>query len=287
MKAFRILTLTFLVSAALLSSCELVNPPEKIPSYIRIDTFRVEVNDFDAGSASHMLTVCYLSAGGQNLGVFEMPFTIPCLETGLQTLTIRPGIKLNGIAASRIDYPFFEPYITDRELHEGEIHIIEPVTSYKEACKFPWIEDFDDAGVSLLYKDYSETFIINQKEVLKEGRYSGAIFLDEEKDIFEANSDEDFDLPKDGSPVLLEFDYKNTNGFEIGMYLIEEDVAVWYDLVYVKPSDEWKRFYVDIGQTATIKYTTELFRIGFRAFFEPENGSQGAIYLDNIKLIHF
>ncbi len=287
MKVFRLIIVSIFVPVIMLSSCELINPPEKIPSYIRIDTFKVEVNDFDMGSASHMMTICYISVGGSNLGVFEMPFTVPSLETGMQTLTIRPGIKLNGIAASRIDYPFFEPYIVDCELRAGEIHLIEPKTTYKQSCKFPWIVDFEDPGIELLYADYSDTVFIYQNIVLREGRYSGAIFLNKNQAVFEAYSSKDFDIPKNVSPVLLEFDYKNNNGFEIGMYLLEGGAAVWYNLVYIKPSPVWKRFYVDIGQTATTHQSTELFRMGIRAFHEPENTDAGEIYLDNIKLIHF
>jgi hypothetical protein len=280
----RILLALLLIAA---SSCDIVNPPEDIPSFIRVDTFIVEVYDIDQGSASHMMENCYISVGGTNMGVFQMPFTIPTLETGMQTVTIRPGIKLNGIAASRIDYPFFEPYITDIELRENEIHLIEPHTRYKEACRFTWIEDFEDPGLSFVYKDYSDTTFIQQRDVVKEGRYSGAVYVDEENALFEANSATDFELPQNASPVLLEFDYLNNNGFEIGMYLIEDGLIEWYDLVYIRPIDSWNRFYVDLGSTTTRNPLTDHFRIGIRVFHEPENNTNGFVYLDNLKLIHF
>jgi hypothetical protein len=286
MKAFRFLCVIFL-ALGVLSSCDLINPPERIPSYIQIDTVLVSVNDFDQGSASHMMTVCYLSVGGDNIGIFEMPFTVPSLETGLQTIYIRPGVKLNGIAASRIDYPFYEPYVIDYELHEGEIHIIEPTTTYKDECKFPWVEDFEDPGLSFQYADYSDTIFVVQDEILREGKYTGAIFLNEKQGIFEASSITDFVLPQNSSLVLLEFDYKNTNGLEIGMYLLEDGIGEWYDLVYIKPSPVWKRFYVDIGLTAASHPTTDFFRMGFRAFHEKGVADSTEIYLDNIKLIHF
>lgn len=287
MNGYRIIQTVSVALLLMASSCDLINPPEEIPSYIRVDTFLIEVHDIDQGSASHMITNCYLSVGGANMGIFQMPFTIPSLETGLQTITLRPGIKLNGIAASRIDYPFYKPYITDVELRSGEIHLLQPHTTYKDECKFPWIEDFEDPGVSFVYKDYSDTTFILQNEVVREGRYSGAIFVDEDNALFEANSSVDFDLPKNASPVLFEFDYFNNNGFEVGMYLIEDGLIEWYDLVYIKPSDNWKRFYVDIGSTATREINTDFFRIGIRVFHEPENNTEGVVYLDNIKLIHF
>ncbi|MCD6346268.1 MAG: hypothetical protein J7L96_02485, partial [Bacteroidales bacterium] len=122
--AFGLIALVFIV---LMGSCEIINPPEQIPSYIRIDTFNVLVNDFDQGSASHMITDIWINIGGKIIGTYVMPFTIPTLETGLQTVIISPGIKVNGISASRRKYPFYKPVKLDIELHEGEIHLIEPV----------------------------------------------------------------------------------------------------------------------------------------------------------------
>jgi len=247
----------------------------------------VSIDDFDKGSSTHFITDIWLSVGGANMGVYEMPFTIPTLETGLQTVTIRPGIKLNGITASRIAYPFYEPVIFDLELREAEIHLIEPVSTYKEACKFPWIEEFEDPGIRLIHPEYSDVKIVNQGEVVREGRYSAMISLNEEYVDFEAYSYKDFELPQDATPVLFEFDYQNTNGFEVGIYLIEDGIIEWYSLVYVRPTDSWKRFYVDLGTTATYQSSTELFRIAIRAVYEPDVGETGKVFLDNLKLVHY
>jgi len=279
------ITLFFLVS---FSSCDLINPPEEIPAYIRIDTFKVTINDFDKGSASHMITDIWLSVGGSHLGAFTMPFTIPSLEKGLQTIFITPGIKKNGISASRIRYPFYKPVTVDVDLKEGEVLLIQPASEYKNECIFRFIEDFEDPGVGFIYADYSDTTFITQKNVIKEGRSSGAIFLTEENSYFEAYMDEDFELPENATDVLLEFDYKNNNDFQFGMYLIEDGVLTWYGLVGVRPSDTWKRMYVDLGTIATLNHSTDFYRITILATHEQEdNDIMGEIYLDNIKLIHY
>lgn len=278
-------TLIFLLSCF---SCEIINPPEDIPAYIQIDTFKVVVDDFDKGTAGHMMGDIWLSVGGKNMGVYTMPFTIPTLETGFQTLTVKPGIKMNGISASRIAYPFFKPYIIDEQLTPGETTTIEPVSTYKEECVFPYIENFDDPGVSFIYPAYSQVAIDIQKDVVREGRSSGAIFLTKEDTLFEAYLDEDFDLPENATPVFLEFDYKNNNGFQVGFYLIEDGAMEWSGLVYVRPSATWKRIYVDLGTTATYQHHTDLYRISFIAAHEQEDeNTTGEIYLDNIKVIHY
>ncbi|MCK5821480.1 MAG: hypothetical protein KAH17_06325 [Bacteroidales bacterium] len=277
-----------LFSIVYLSSCDIINPPEEIPAYIRIDTFQVTVDDFDKGSASHMITDIWMSVGGSNMGAFTMPFTIPTLKTGSQSVFIKPGIKLNGISASRIAYPFFKPLTIDLDLKKGEIHLIQPVSEYKEECIFRFVENFEDPGVSFIHQDYSDTAFITQKNVVKEGRSSGAIYLTEENSNFEAYIDEDFDLPENGSFALLEFDYKTNNGFQVGMYLIEDGALSWYGLVYVRPSDVWKRMYVDLGTVATYHNSTELYRISFLAAHEQKDAeTMGEIYLDNIKIIHY
>lgn len=282
---FTAFALVFLVG---LFSCELINPPEEIPSYIRIDTFKVTVDDFDKGSASHMMTDIWISVGGTNLGAFTMPFTVPSLDKGFQTLNIRGGIKLNGVSASRIAYPFFKPVIIDVELIAGEILLIEPVSEYKEECVFRFVEEFEDPGVGFLYPAYSDTSFIIQKDVVKEGRSSGAIYLTKDNSFFQAHLDEDLELPENASPVFLEFDYKNNNEFEVGMYLIEDGVFVWSPLVGIRPSDTWKRMYVDLGNTTTRNNSTDLYRISFLANHDQEDSLKTAeIFLDNIKLIHY
>jgi hypothetical protein len=268
-------------------SCDLIDPPEEIPAYIQIDTILVSVNDFDKGSASHQLDNIWISVGGENMGVFEMPFTIPTYSKGLQTLTIRGGVRLNGIAASRYEYPFFNPYIVDVELREGEIHLIEPATTYKDVCLFRWVEDFEDPGVSVTYSDYSDTTFVNQKTWVKDGRNSGAIFLSEEKQFFEATSNHRFALPENQVPVLFEFDLLSTNTLEVGMYITSDGAEVWNSVVVFYPSDNWKRCYVDIGSYAYYSENMELIRVGFRADYDREDGEPSHIILDNIKLIHY
>lgn len=279
------LTLVFLTG---FYSCDIINPVEDIPAYINIDTFLVSVDNFEQGSAGHMITDIWISAGGKTLGTFVMPFTVPSLEVGMQTLTIRPGIKVNGISASRAPYPFYKPFIVDMELIPGEIYTVSPKSTYKPECKFPYIEDFEDPGIGFIYPDYSDTIINVQRDQVREGRSSGAIFLTKEDSVFEAYFSKDLTLPENASDVYLEFDYKNNSEFQVGMYLIESGVITWYGLVGVRPSDTWKRMYIDLGTITTYQFETDQYRIAFGAAYDQEDESVTTeIYLDNIKVIHY
>jgi len=285
---FKQLSIITLFLSTILMSCDIINPPEPIPAYIRIDTVHVVVNDIDKGSALHNLNNIWISVGGENLGVFEMPFEVPTLSTGFHTLTIRAGVKLNGIAASRFSYPFFENYLTDLELRSGEVYTITPVTTYKKDCVFAWMEDFEDAGVAFEYSDKSTVQFSNQHGVLREGRYSGAAQLDSEHRFLEVTSRDIFDLPPQASALFLEFDYQNTNPIEVGMYVIESDGSgVWSSVMLIKANEKWKRIYVDLGSPLSYEDNIKYYRPGFRAEWDQPDSLPSMIYLDNLKMIHF
>jgi len=282
------LCLPVITLAVSLISCNLINPSETIPALIKIDTVKVSVTNFDQGSASHMLTNIWLSVNGKNLGVYEMPALIPSLESGKQWVYIRPGVKLNGISASRVAYPFFEPYeLKDFNLEPGVSTLITPTTTYKKECKFPWMEDFEDAGVSFNYASYSDTTFRNQADTVREGRFSGAIYLDKTNRFFEATSSTDFELPNSGTMILLEFDYLSNTSLEAGVYVIEDGAAVWSSLVMIKPTTTWKRIYIDVHSTVSYENTADLFRMGFRAAWDSTGREKQGIIMDNLKLIHF
>lgn len=267
--------------------CNLINPAEEIPAYINIDTVEVYVSDIDKGSSSHNLDNIWISVGGENLGVYEIPFTVPTLTKGSQLLTIRAGVKLNGITASRFAYPFFEPYLVTIDLQAGEIYTIVPRTTYKKECKFPWMEDFEDAGISFTYSPYSDTVFKNQNLMVRDGRYSGAVYLDTVNAFFEATMPSPIELPLNGSPIIFEFDYLISNPLEVGYYVITDGAAVWTSLVIIKTNEGWKRFYADLGTYVNYEENPDLFKIGFRAEHDQVDRLPTRIIIDNLKLIHF
>ena len=278
-------------------SCNIINPPEDIPSLIRVDTVAVKVSDFDQGSASHNITCIKVNIGGTTLGFFDLPTLMPCLMSGKKDLYIEPGIELNGIRGSRAVYPFFKPYMagnfnetdtTQILLGPGKTIYLKPKFSYKKnVCKFAWMEDFEDAGVSFLYPEYSDTVFRSQKDTVKEGRYSGAVFLDKKHKYFEAYSGTEYTLPVDGTPVLLEFDYKGSLLVEFGMYVIVDNAATWNSMLYIRPVDHWNRIYIDLNSTTKDYTKDDLFRPAFRMVWDSTGAARQSLFMDNLKLIHY
>ena len=283
------MVLPVIILACLILSCNIINPAEDIPAHIKVDTLIVKVTNYNQGSAKHHMTCVKLNVAGTTLGIFEMPAMVPCLFTGLQSLYLEPVFELNGITGSREVYPFFKPYTGSAKIDfvPGQVITIVPETTYKSECKFPWIEGFENAGVSFLYPAYSDTVFRNQTDTIREGRYSGAVYLNKANRFFESYSSTDYELSNTGTMVLLEFDYFSTALLEIGVYAIVNETATWNSLVYVRPINHWNRIYIDLRSIAKNNPTADLFRPGFRAAWDSTGLTQQAIIMDNLKLIHF
>ena len=106
---FDVLFLSFIFLS--LSSCEIYNPSEDEPSYIHIDSISLTTDYTAYGTASHKITDAWVYVDNELIGAFELPANVPVLKSGVHNINIRPGIKLNGIAATRSYYPFFNPCI--------------------------------------------------------------------------------------------------------------------------------------------------------------------------------
>src|SRR5689334_16065814 len=97
----KLLALTILFSFSLLS-CEIINPEEDIPSYVRAESISLVADSATQGSSASRITDVWLYVDDQPLGVYEMPVSIPVLAEGKHALAIRAGVIVNGIASTRI-----------------------------------------------------------------------------------------------------------------------------------------------------------------------------------------
>jgi hypothetical protein len=67
-------------SLLIVSSCELINPVEEIPSFIQIDSFVMEDNVLaDEGSLSHDIRDAWVFIDDEMIGIYELPARIPIL----------------------------------------------------------------------------------------------------------------------------------------------------------------------------------------------------------------
>jgi hypothetical protein len=173
----------------IISSCELYNPSEPIPAYIHIDKINLTTTFSTEGSNSHKITDAWIYIDEQLVGCFELPATFPVLYEGSHQIKIRPGIKVNGIAATRSPYPFYINYDTIVNLQKGAKLNLTPTVKYRSNMTFNFMEDFENTGTIISKSptagvDTSIQRIDVPDPNVFEGNGSGIAYLDKNHTFF-------------------------------------------------------------------------------------------------------
>jgi len=280
----------FILILILFPSCEVINPDEDVPSNINISSFDFKA-DVGQGSSLAEISDSWVYVSGELIGAFEMPTIIPVLTSGVQTIEIRPGVLLNGIAGTRTINPFFTTYKLEHNFESGKTEVIEPKSTYVDGVVFPWNnrgeEDFEEGGISIDSVPGSPTKMVKTTEDVFEGEYSGMVSLDMQHKKYIGQSKNVFNLPKSGAYVVMEINVKNvTTPLNIGMY-VNLNTGQVKDVphITINPTSDWKKLYINF--TELVSYYNNA--IGYRVYFKAELGdnTSSTIYVDNIKIMHF
>lgn len=258
----------------------------KIPSYLFVDSVFVNTHYQTHGSASHKITDIWVYLNDDFIGAFELPVKIPILEQGNHKITIKAGIKVNGIANTRTAYPFYTDYSEYIDLEENKTINIKPSFTYRPETIFHWTEDFDLAGISFTYSSDSDTsFKIVTNPLAFEGTSSGAAYLYNSTLKFEAISPIQNNIPRSQKPVFLELNYKINQVLIVGIYFDYPAPANQYSLVYLNPTETWNKIYVNLTEKVALKPNSPI--LVFFGLNRNSTDSPANIYMDNIKLISF
>jgi len=262
-----------------------------IPSYVEIQNFDYYGNSpgstpFPNNYQSINITDAWVTMDGQALGVFQIPCTIPILNSGLHSFTIYPGIKVNGIAGNRIKYPFYKSYEIDTIISLDQTIELQPTTSYKDQVIFDFESEgqFELAGNGTILEatNISDTVAIIQDQTVFQGTKSAAIYLDSTNSYFDIRNIEPLELSFN---TFLEMNFKSNINFNVGLIIINEsDLEVKKELIQLYPTQEWKKIYLDLAPLISMGNMFSKFKIYFEGYYH-NNESNNAIYLDNLKLI--
>ncbi|NOZ45449.1 MAG: hypothetical protein GXO79_01555 [Chlorobi bacterium] len=275
--------LIFTVSLFYFNSCDYINPPEKIPTYIQIDTVLI-TNDI----ISHNISDVWVNIDGIALGTFELPALFPVLAENGQVLQIRAGIKNNGYTENRIYYPFYSTFSVNLTYNEAETIKITPEFSYIESTKIIWNEDFEETlhpGHSIAKTAKSDVDITVTNSQFFSGEKCGQIIIQGENNIFEGKSIDSWNLPRDGTPVYLELNYKNNNEFVVGVFANSLYITNQQPVLTVYASDTWNKIYIELTPVLQNFQTAFNFEIYF-GILKRDDVTRAEIYFDNIKLIY-
>ncbi|MFO8087325.1 MAG: hypothetical protein R6T91_05885 [Bacteroidales bacterium] len=268
--------------------CEIIDPEEPVPGYLYIEDIQTTTQSGE-GTAEQNFSDAWVYIDQDLLGAFELPALVPVLEEGNHTVTIKPGIKLNGISSTRAAYPFVKQYETTVDFQPEKIDTLNLTASYLDGLSFPWNtagqEDFEQGGVSLDSTTNSDAQIIRQSNDVFEGNSSGLIHLDSAGMQFEIMSITEFAYPGQNKPTFLELHYKADNSFAIGLKLYSITGRIEMNpILIVNPRNTWNKIYINLTPTLTRENQTYKYQIYFSGNVNEEI-DEANIYLDNIKLV--
>lgn len=290
LKAY-ISVITFISALLLLSGCEPKDDPTLVPSYLHIEKIDL-VADFSQGSESSNISDAWVYIDDQFIGSYELPATIPILTHGNQNLVVRAGIKLNGIGSTRSTYPFFTEIRREVNfVRDSVITLNNVVVNYNSKVVFPWMENFELAGLSMDTTSKSTVNISKTDDPSKilpgyGGSWAGFVQLTADSSVFEASTNEKFTFPGNGSSIFLEMDYKVNHPLVVGVIYTSSGMRVQRPLVVLYETEVWKKVYVNLSVP---KYDTPN-ATDFQIFIgaQKESTINDAIFLfDNLKLVHF
>jgi hypothetical protein len=278
--------LFFILFIPLFFSCKKWENKGTIPSYININFIKLITDSNTQGASTHKISDVWINVDGNRQGTYEIPVTFPVLATEKHEITIRAGIKVNGIAANRIIYPFFNMLTLDTLLPEGKKLELTPTFSYLPETNFAWMEGFQNNGFSLDRMTECDTVLYVVSDSASNNKW-GKFTIDAIRQRFYYKSAETYQLPTNGSAVFLEMDYRCNHPFSVGLLINKLQSTIVTSVVTINPHpNTFNHIYIDFSYT--VSQNTDA--IDFNVFFQTilQSGyMQGNVEIDNIKLLHF
>ena len=282
----------YLLVVISVTACEKFDREETIPSYIYISDISVNADYADEGTSDDDISDAWVFVNDQLIGAWELPATVPILSTGPTNIKVKAGVRKNGIAASRIQYPFLLLDEIDVDLVATQVDTLTPVVEYEDGINIDNFT-FDNAGIEFVVMDGSDTTLrrTTDPQYVFEGGGSGIVEVDENRHYLIMRTDREYDFPINNDPVYLEFNYKSTNSMAIGMYGYRDNGEFSKNpKIILHPSTDdngdaqWKKIYVNFTDKVAQLQTFDYFEIYLETNLD-QNATSGILLIDNFKVL--
>ncbi len=299
-------SLLVLLALTIFGSCSSEKYQAQQPLYLDIPAIDLKHNpERDSskdGSLHHAISAVWVIVNGKSAGTFELPATVPVvLEEGDNKVELLPGIKLNGMTASRVIYASYEGLVRNVNFSPSAngkpdtLHWSNLRSQYDRQAEVQILEDFDGAGLNLeataqsdtvirIISDTALTFSNPQRPGENNGK-AGAIFTDSKNSIAKIATSNAYQLPTNGDNVYVELTYRCNQGFLVGVIAEVPGQIVEQPTVFVNPSEEWNKIYINLVTELTAFTNAERFKLLFTSQHD-DSQAVGKIYIDNIKLVY-
>jgi hypothetical protein len=295
-------SLAIFLGGAFFSACEIINPTEDTPSYLKINKIVLDPSKNSTetyGSASNNISDAWVFVNGKQIGTFELPASIPVLASGSANVQVLAGIYGDGQKGARFPFGFYTQFDTTLNLEPGKETFLVPKVKFAPAMAFPFdvYEDFTNySGVGdIQIRSGSPYKLVANKDTLANFPYAagavGVVYaipgISEPvvlESIFNGKLPQTISGIRAG--VFLEFDYRSTVDFKVGVTTTFSGNSEPITDLTVRKNRTWTKMYVNLTDEVNIP---ELKNGTFRMLWVTNalSGSSDYFAIDNIRLLHF
>ncbi len=278
--------LAILLSATwMCTGCDVINPDEKIPTYIHIDSFRFVHQGDTFGSATYKMSSVWVYFNNEPLGAFEMPATIPIIAEQEGIVTVAPGIDFNGMKSFQYAYPFYMFDSLRLQPQPGQVVHFDAKTGYTGGTRLIYNSTFDLGNPFERFAGDTSLMKTSDPDYVFEGGGSGYIYLDGPKKSSE-NISIDVFRPTSTGQLFLEMNYKCSIPFQVGVAAFYSNGTQAVEYVGgVNARTGWNKIYISLQEFVNANQGAQ-FHLLIRA--GTDNGeAQGWVAIDNVKIVSF
>lgn len=272
------------LSAFMWQGCNIINPVEKVPTYIHIDSFTFN-NYFPGVTTSHNIIGVSVYYNNSAVGFFDLPATIPIVADGHGELELSAVVPVNGLNSINVAYPFYRIDTFSFDAQPGKILYCHPHTGFTAPSKINKYSDFSGNTFFARWGGNKDLTLASDDSLKFEGTPTGTVLLSAAGDSSVDSSTIVFPIP--AGQAFLEFDYKSEVPFYVGMQGLLAGVVSTtpYYLMGIKPSATWKKFYLNAAD-----FNGQLKADEYRLYLKinlGEGQTRGRFLIDNIQLVNF
>ncbi|MGK0363116.1 MAG: hypothetical protein ACI85O_000158 [Saprospiraceae bacterium] len=268
-------------------SCDIINPEEEIPSYLKIESFELEesIDEETFGLASKIVAANVL-VNDESVGVISIPGKIPVFAEGDVIVTLDPLVQENGADLFLRIYPFFERIDIPVTLSRVDSTVINVKTKYQSGNFFRgstfsgsdefFTEDLDGNG-------FTQLAISTVGGQAGQGSI-GRIVLNADNPSYQAATSESalIDI-SNYTQAWLEVQYKSDVDFIFGVRNASTDIIREFG---IRGKDEWNTIYFDAANFLSSNSITE-FQLTVSATLPSSwSGDDAVILIDNVKFVY-
>ena len=266
------------------------------PEVLRVSDYELATTP-SQGTAAHRVEEVWIYSATDVVGVYPLPATVALPAGEEATYTLVPGIRANGVSATRRTYPFYEVSTVTVDGDPTTEEVVDFAGGYVDTealtTKVILAEDFESANRFLESANSNvEVIRITEPSEVFEGEACGYILMDSAHTQLNAVTHEQFfDLPDD-RPVYLEFHYKCDISFMVGLQVFGGSQAGSLPILVLNPTCDsggtcvWNKMYLDLYPALSSMPDASSFEISLIANIQAD-GTEGNIWLDNFKFVHF